>query len=103
MALRVLKNACLTFIVRSGKSKNFILKNHMEIGFFVTTNLDLFCPPPPSLAGLYLLRPAVAPNIFLHSNVLYSNIECVTGGGGVKTTGGQNRFTPKIYVNMGTL
>ena len=48
---------------------------------------DLFCFGPPSLVSINFLLPPDARAIFLHSNVLYNNIECVTGGH-KKTLGG---------------
>ena len=43
-------------------------------------NLDLFCfSSPPSLVSMNILWPPGARAIFLHSNVLYNNIEFVTG------------------------
>ena len=54
--------------------------------------LTFMPPPPPSLVSINFLRPPDERAVFLHSNVLYNNIEFVTGGhkkhwggGGVET------------------
>ena len=56
----------------------------------------LFCfAPPPNLVSINFLSPQGARAIFLHSNVLYNNIQIVTGGH-KNTGGGETELIRKI-------